>query len=173
MMGGMGGMGMGGMGGMGMGGMGGLGMGGHGGLSPIPGGYGSPAPVGYGPTGPVPVPIPGYGPAPSLPGYGPGFAPAPGYGSGSMPGNVWPGTSGGTAPYAKRFGPGYVNNRKWLLHELAGANNVPGKSKKEPESSECKSGYSIYPNETNCCDSPAGPARCCHTVGEPDTVFCS
>merc|ERR1719369_96450 len=151
MMGGMGGMGMGGMGGMGMGGMG---MGGYGGLSPIPGGYGSPAPVGYGPTGPVPVPIPGYG-------------------SGSMPGNVWPGTSGGTAPYAKRFGPGYVNNRKWLLHELAGANNVPGKSKKEPESSECKSGYSIYPNETNCCDSPAGPARCCHTMGEPDTVFCS
>merc|ERR1719369_360893 len=157
MMGGMGGMGMGGMGGMGMGG---LGMGGYGGLSPIPGGYGPPAPVGYGPTGPVPVPIPGY-------------APAPGYGSGSMPGNVWPGTSGGTAPYAKRFGPGYVNNRKWLLHELAGAKNVPGKSKKEPESSECKSGYSIYPNETNCCDSPAGPARCCHTLGEPDTVFCS
>merc|ERR1719153_1151837 len=106
LMGGMGGMGMGGMGGMGMGGMGmggmgmgGMGMGGYGGFSPIPGGYGAPAPVGYGSTGPAPGPTSGYGPAPVQPGYGPGLAPAPGYGTGSIPGNAWPGMSGGMPTY--------------------------------------------------------------------------
>merc|ERR1719481_1704340 len=141
---------MGGMGGMGMGG---VGMGGYGGFSPIPSGYGPPT------------------------GHGPGLAPAPGYGTGSIPGNVWPGMSGGYGPGAppvatKPYGHGFVDNRKWLLHELVGATNIPGESKKEPESSGCKAGYSIFPNSTNCCDNNTR-LRCCHTPGEPDTEFCS